>query len=67
MEAPSLSDRFKELTELKEKAKLGGGAEAIEKQHSAGKLTARERIDRLLDRGSFVEVDQMIVHHLLRL
>lgn len=58
----SLVDKFKELNELKEKAKLGGGMEAIEKQHKAGKLTARERIEKLLDPGSFVEVDQFVVH-----
>ncbi|MCX8182074.1 MAG: acyl-CoA carboxylase subunit beta [Candidatus Methanomethyliaceae archaeon] len=60
--ATSLVDKFKELNELKEKAKLGGGTEAIEKQHKAGKLTARERIEKLLDPGSFVEVDQFVVH-----
>jgi acetyl-CoA carboxylase carboxyltransferase component len=62
MAAPSLSDKFKELNDLKEKAKLGGGAEAVEKQHKAGKLTARERIDKLIDKGSFTEIDQLVVH-----
>jgi acetyl-CoA carboxylase carboxyltransferase component len=62
MSAPSLSDKFKELNDLKEKAKLGGGSEAIEKQHKGGKLTARERVDKLLDPGSLVEVDQLVVH-----
>src|SRR5512136_1502382 len=62
MAAPSISDKIKELNDLKEKAKSGGGAEAIEKQHKAGKLTARERVDKLLDKGSFVEVDQLVVH-----
>ncbi|MGQ9759426.1 MAG: acyl-CoA carboxylase subunit beta [Candidatus Methanomethylicaceae archaeon] len=58
----TLVDKFKELNELRERAKLGGGTEAIEKQHKAGKLTARERIERLLDPGSFVEVDEFVVH-----
>jgi acetyl-CoA carboxylase carboxyltransferase component len=62
MSTPSLSDKFKELSDLKEKAKLGGGSEAIEKQHKGGKLTARERIEKLLDPGSYVEVDQLVVH-----
>jgi len=62
MSTPSLSDKFKELEDLKEKAKLGGGSEAIEKQHKGGKLTARERMEKLLDPGSYVEVDQLVVH-----
>ncbi len=43
-------------------AELGGGAAKIEKQHSAGKMTARERIDVFLDKGTFVEVDKFVVH-----
>ncbi|MDD1764451.1 MAG: hypothetical protein LUQ46_00355, partial [Candidatus Methanomethyliaceae archaeon] len=62
MSTPSLSDKFKELEDLKEKAKLGGGSEAIEKQHKGGKLTARERMEKLLDPSSYVEVDQLVVH-----
>ncbi|MDD1776060.1 MAG: acyl-CoA carboxylase subunit beta [Candidatus Methanomethylicus sp.] len=58
----SLPDKFKEVQDLREKAKMGGGSEAIEKQHKGGKLTARERIEKLLDSGSFVEVDQFVVH-----
>jgi len=55
----------KKLDDLKEKnrlAELGGGAERIEKQHQAGKLTARERIALLLDEGSFQEMDKLVVH-----
>ncbi|HUV91438.1 MAG TPA: carboxyl transferase domain-containing protein, partial [Anaerolineae bacterium] len=40
----------------------GGGPEAVHKQHEKGKLTARERIDRLLDPGSFEEVDPYVTH-----
>jgi len=58
----SLIEKFKELEENRAKAKLGGGQEAIEKQHKAGKLTARERIELLLDPGSFVEIDSFVVH-----
>jgi propionyl-CoA carboxylase beta chain len=43
-------------------AREGGGAERIEKQHQSGKLTARERIDALLDPGSFEELDALVVH-----
>src|SRR5215510_1448023 len=43
-------------------AKLGGGTKRIEKQHAAGKLTARERIEFLLDEGSFEEFDRFVVH-----
>ncbi|MCD8193819.1 MAG: acyl-CoA carboxylase subunit beta, partial [Tannerellaceae bacterium] len=43
-------------------AELGGGEERIKKQHTAGKLTARERIDLLVDKGTFVEVDKFVVH-----
>lgn len=50
-------DRFKEMKAREEKLKLGGGVEAIEKVHSEGKLTSRERIERLLDPGSFMEID----------
>ena len=47
---------------MREKAKLGGGPEAIEKQHKKGKLTARERIDLLVDPGTFVEIDMFVTH-----
>ena len=44
-------------------AELGGGPDRIEKQHESGKLTARERINILLDAGSFVELDKLVVHN----
>src|SRR5688500_3295453 len=50
------------LKKLEEVAELGGGADRIAKQHEAGKLTARERIDLLLDPGSFVELDKFKTH-----
>ena len=43
-------------------ASLGGGIDKIEKQHESGKMTARERIDMLLDKGTFVELDKLMVH-----
>jgi propionyl-CoA carboxylase beta chain len=50
------------LKKLEEQAELGGGAERIAKQHKEGKLTARERIDLLLDPGSFSELDKFVTH-----
>ena len=55
-------DKIKQLIELREKAKLGGGLKRIEAQHRKGKLTARERIDILLDEGSFEEFDMFVTH-----
>ena len=46
-------EKIKQLVELRAKARLGGGEKAIEKQHECGKYTARERIEMLLDKGSF--------------
>ncbi|MEM6456528.1 MAG: acyl-CoA carboxylase subunit beta [Acidobacteriota bacterium] len=51
-----------ELERRLETSRRGGGEARIEKQHQAGKLTARERIDLLLDPGSFVEIDALVVH-----
>jgi propionyl-CoA carboxylase beta chain len=56
--------RIEQLRDLKEKAELGGGQEAIERQHARGKLTARERLELLLDQGSFVETDLLTKHRL---
>ncbi|MDQ3262943.1 MAG: methylmalonyl-CoA carboxyltransferase [Myxococcota bacterium] len=50
------------LKEMEEQAELGGGADRIAKQHEVGKLTARERIDLLLDPGSFSELDKFVTH-----
>jgi propionyl-CoA carboxylase beta chain len=50
------------LDEMNRLSLEGGGAARIQKQHEAGKLTARERVDLLLDPGSFVEVDRFVVH-----
>ena len=58
----SNQDKIKELIELRAKAKLGGGEKRIESQHKKGKFTARERIDMLLDEGSFEEFDMFVTH-----
>jgi len=50
------------LNEQKAKSRLGGGAERMEAQHKKGRLTARERIDLLLDKGSFHEMDAFVQH-----
>src|SRR3989475_4301763 len=50
------------LADLERRAELGGGAERQKRQHDAGKLTARERIDLLFDPGTFEEVDKLVTH-----
>jgi propionyl-CoA carboxylase beta chain len=59
---PSVDEKIKYLREMTEQAKLGGGQKRIEDQHTRGKLTARERVELLLDQGSFNELDQFVVH-----
>ena len=54
--------RIQELIDLRIKARLGGGEKAIDKQHTRGKFTARERIQMLLDEGSFEEFDMFKQH-----
>ncbi len=56
------SDKFDELTRLREESKLGGGEDRIKKEHEKGRFTARERVDKLLDPESFVEIDEFVVH-----
>jgi len=58
----SNQDKIKKLIDLRAEAKLGGGAKRIDSQHAKGKLTARERIDLLLDEGSFEEFDMFVTH-----
>ena len=53
---------YQSLEDKNKAAELGGGTERIQKQHEAGKMTARERIEALLDKGSFVELDKFVVH-----
>ncbi len=48
------------LEELDREALAGGGSERVERQHAAGKLTARERLEALLDPGSFIEIDRLV-------
>ena len=58
----SLEEKIGKLEENNRLAELGGGQERIDKQHAAGRKTARERIELLLDPGSFVELDKFVTH-----
>jgi propionyl-CoA carboxylase beta chain len=58
----SIEEKLQHLVKLKEEAKLGGGPKRIEAQRARGKLTARERLDILLDPGSFEEMDTLVLH-----
>ncbi|MDE6535661.1 MAG: methylmalonyl-CoA carboxyltransferase, partial [Muribaculaceae bacterium] len=55
-------EKVQELIDLRKEAALGGGQKAIDKQHERGKFTARERINQLLDEGSFEEYDMFVRH-----
>jgi len=55
-------DRLRRLDQMRAETLLGGGEARIERQHATGKLTARERLDLLLDPGSFVELDAFVTH-----
>jgi len=58
----AFEDKIRELLQKRELAKLGGGQKRIDAQHQKGKLTARERIELLLDDGSFEEFDMFVTH-----
>lgn len=57
-----MSNNLRRLQQLNEAAELGGGQARIDRQHAQGKSTARERIDLLLDEGTFVELDKFVTH-----
>ncbi len=61
-EKPEGSPRLEELKNLTEEAKAGGGKKRVDEQHKKGKLTARERLEILLDESSFVELDMFVKH-----
>lgn len=60
--ALTVQEKIQDLHQRLDKIKLGGGLKGIEKQHAKGKLTARERVLKLLDPDSFVEIDQFVMH-----
>ena len=57
-----IEEKIKELEKRNLEAELGGGQARIDKQHAKGKMTARERVNYLLDRESFQEIDKFVVH-----
>ncbi len=58
----STADKLERLRALREESRLGGGEKRIEQQHARGKLSARERLDLLLDEGTFTEFDAFVTH-----
>ena len=62
MSMSEMKDKIERLRALKAQAMLGGGQDRIDAQHKKGKLTARERIDLLLDEGTFHEIDMLVTH-----
>ncbi len=58
----TVQEKIEDLKARQEKIKLGGGQKRIDKQHATGKLTARERVEKLLDANTFVELDQFVTH-----
>src|SRR5437763_4930791 len=58
----TMRERVELLGRRAGEAELGGGASRLEAQHKKGKLSARERLDLLLDEGSFVELDRFVLH-----
>jgi propionyl-CoA carboxylase beta chain len=58
----AITDKLKRLEELSRQAEQGGGAERVQAQHARGKLSARERLDLLLDPGSLIELDRFVTH-----
>src|SRR5215468_10853689 len=57
---PTNEERVQRLRSMRAESLLGGGQDRIDQQHARGKLTARERIELLLDAGSFVELDAFV-------
>ena len=57
-----MNKKIENLNKLREEARLGGGEKRISVQHEKGKLSARERIELLVDEGSFDEIDMFVKH-----
>jgi len=58
----TMREKLDLLDKRRAEAELGGGEKRLKAQHEKGKLSARERLDLLLDEGSFVELDRFVVH-----
>ncbi|MFP4529034.1 MAG: acyl-CoA carboxylase subunit beta [Candidatus Kapaibacterium sp.] len=59
----AIDEKIQRMNDLKDQARQGGGKKRIDSQHEKGKLTARERLDLLIDRGTFRELDMLAHHH----
>src|SRR5712691_921009 len=59
---PAKLSKLDQLRKREQRAEAGGGPARVEKQHAAGKMTARERVDFLLDDGTFQEFDKLVEH-----
>jgi len=57
-----MDSKIEQLRQMREQARLGGGQKRIERQHERGKMTARERVEKLLDPGTFRELDMFVTH-----
>src|SRR5437879_13204619 len=57
-----MREQLEQLQQKRAASEQGGGPERVATQHQKGKRTARERLDRLLDQGSFVELDRFVTH-----
>ncbi|HEU4584783.1 MAG TPA: carboxyl transferase domain-containing protein, partial [Gemmatimonadaceae bacterium] len=57
-----MREKLELLEQRRSESELGGGRRRLEAQHAKGKLSARERLDILLDEGSFVELDRFVTH-----
>src|SRR4030043_423483 len=62
MSQKSMQEELQKLVQLEEQARLGGGADKLDQQHKIGKMTARERVEYVLDPGSFVELNMLAEH-----
>jgi len=62
MTQKSMEEELKKLAQMEERAKLGGGVEKLEQQRKIGKITARERIEYILDPNSFIEINMLAEH-----
>ena len=58
----STEERLDDLRRRKSQSEAGGGQDRVDAQHKRGKMTARERLDILLDEGSFQEIDSLVEH-----
>ena len=58
----SVDSKIEKLNQMREQARMGGGQARIDKQHAKGKMTARERLEKLLDPGTFREIDTFVTH-----